>query len=380
MTSPPPRQILHVITGLDQGGAETMLIKLVIAMDRRRFHNQVVSLLGDGALGADLRAAGIEVLGLDLRRGSADPRALFRLAALMRRLRPDLVQTWLYHADLLGLLAARLAGSPPVLANLRCSDMDFSRYSRQSKWVLKWLAAFSRWPAGIIVNSAAGQAVHERLGYRPRAWHLVPNGFDLETFRPDPQAPARLRQEIGIPAESLILAHIARVDPMKDHTGFLAAARIALAARGDLHVLLIGRGTQDLSPHLAAAGIAGRAHLLGPRRDIARLLPGVDLLCLSSAFGEGFPNVLGEAMSAGVPCIATDVGDARAIIGETGRIVAPSDPPALAQAILDLLALDAGSRAALGQAARRRIAEHYSLPAIVRQYEALYETFSRTRR
>jgi len=371
-----PLRILHVITDLNVGGAETMLAKLVTTMDQDRFCNEVVSLTGDGALGSPLRDAGIKIHGLGLKRNSTDPRSVFRLAALIRSFRPDLVQTWLYHADLLGFLAAAISGRPPVVWNLRCSDMDLSQYSPKTAFTLRLLALLSPWPATIVVNSAAGQALHRRIGYRPKSWHRIPNGFDLDRFHPDPVTPARLRAGLGLPSDAVLTAKIARVDPMKDHAGFLSAAAIATAANPNLYVLLIGRGTEDMAEAVAAKGLSQRVLLLGQRADVDRLLPGLDFLCLNSAFGEGFPNILGEAMCCGVPCIATDVGDSQAIIGPTGLVVPPGNPEAMAAAMIDLAGRDRAARMVLGQAARQRIAESYALPLVVAKYERLYASLT----
>jgi glycosyltransferase involved in cell wall biosynthesis len=360
--------VMHVITEIERGGAEAMLAKLVAGMDKDRFHNTVVSLTRPGDIAASLRYKGVPVRTLGMRRSIPDPAGLWRLVRLFRSERPDIVQTWLYHADLLGSIAAALAGRTPVVWNIRCSNVVFHRYGRLTRWVVRASAYASAWPQAVIVNSQSGLLWHQALGYRPRRWEVVPNGFDLDRFRPDREAPARLRRDLDIPEQSLVVGHVARVDPMKDHATFLAAARLLAARREDVHFLLVGAGTEAL----AADGLTGRVHRLGERSDVERLLPGLDVLCLSSAFGEGFPNVLGEAMACALPCIATDVGDAAAIVGDTGRIVPPRDPAALAEAIEALLKEGSEARARLGLAARARIAEHYALPKVIERYQKLY--------
>jgi glycosyltransferase involved in cell wall biosynthesis len=366
-------RVVHIITGLGRGGAEGSLTGVVARLDPARFHNTVVSLTDEGAFGARIRAAGIEVHSLGLRRGLVDPRGLVRLAMLLRALNPDLVQTWMYHADLLGLLASGLAGRPPVVWNVRCSNMEFRRYSRLTRMVVWTLARLSLWPAAVVVNSRAGQFVHESLGYRPRRWAPIPNGFDAEKLRPDAEAPARLRASLKIARDTVVIGHVARVDPMKDHAGFLEAAVRVAVVRPLAHFVLVGTGTQALAPLANRLGLEARIHLLGERDDIAGLMPGFDVLCLSSAFGEGFPNVLGEALACGVPCVTTDVGDAAAIVQDCGRVVRPSDPSALAAALLDLIDLGAGARAELGRAGRQRILEIYSMSSVVGSYERLYK-------
>ena len=364
--------VVHVISDLDTGGAEVMLARLVRGMDRTRFANQVVSLTTDGELGKELKAAGIPVESLGMRRARADVGGLFRLIRLLREARPALVQSWLYHADLLAVLASRVTGNPPLVWNLRCSDMDLSHYPGQTRWVLRALALCSRIPAAVVVNSEAGQALHERAGYRPRRWAVIPNGVDVEQFRPDAAARQRLRSELDLPADAIVVTMVARVDPMKDHDTFLEAAGRVARARADAYFMLIGKDTPALFLKAAGQGLTGRMKLLGLRTDVDRLLPGADLACLSSAFGEGFPTVLAEAMACGVPCVTTDVGDARAIVGETGLVVPRHEPAALAGAMQDLINRGPAGRAILGQAARARIEKSYALPRIIEQYQSLY--------
>lgn len=365
-----PVTVLHLITGLERGGAETMLAKLVEGLDPARCRSIVVSMTDEGVLGARLRAAGVPLVTLGLRRGRPTPAALARLLAIMCRERPSVLQSWLYHADLLALVASWMAPGTALAWNLRCSDMELGQYSRQIRLVRRLLAWASGRPAAIIVNSEAGRRFHASLGYHPRAWSIIPNGFDTERFRPDPAARQAWRQRLGLGEGEILVGMVARVDAMKDHATFLAAAALVAAHRPDVAFVLAGRGTESLA---LPAGLVGRLHALGERDDVAAILAALDLAILSSAFGEGFPNVLGEAMACGVPCIATDVGDSAAIIGDTGLIVPARDPQALAAAILSWLDRDPAARREAGAAARRRIIEHFALPAIVERYASLYE-------
>ena len=358
------RPILHVITGLDRGGAEAVLARLAAHGDRGRFPSLVVSLTGEGVYGAALRAAGVTVIALGMKRGRPTLGGLLRLRRLIARERPALVLSWLYHADLAALLATRGLGVR-LAWNLRCSAMDLGEYGTQVRLVRRLLATVSRVPDAVLVNSEAGRAFHESIGYRPRRWCLVPNGFDLERFRPDPGQRAAWRQRLGVGADAPLIGMVARVDPMKDHATFLAAAEKISAARPDAKFLLVGAGTERLA---LPAGLSGRIHALGERDDVPEILPALDLLLLTSAFGEGFANAVGEAMACGVPVVATDIGDARTVIGDTGMVTPPRDAAALAGAVLELLA-DPLRRRQLGDAARRRIAERYSLAKMVAAYE-----------
>ena len=365
-------RIAHVISDLDTGGAEVMLAKLVGAMDRGRFFNTVISLTDRGQLGEQIESSGVVVHTLGMKRGRPDISALPRLVRLFKTLNPTIVQSWLYHADLLSTLGVKFSGSPILAWNVRCSDMDFKCYPPLTRWVQRVLAQCSATPAAVIVNSEAGKQQHEQLGYRPRRWDVIPNGFDTERFHPDTSLRLSLRREWNDPEDAVVVALVARVDPMKDHAAFLEAAQEVSKTRQNVRFLLIGKDTQTLAPAIAAKGLTGQVRLLGYRSDVECLLPGVDVLCLSSAFGEGFPNVLGEAMACGIPCVSTDVGDARSIVVDTGLIVPARDPAALAQAIIDLIDRGPAAREHLGRAARARIESEYSLPRIVDRYSTLY--------
>ncbi len=370
-------RVVHLITDLDIGGAEMMLSRLVAAADRKRFRMSVVSMTAPGPLGAQLTAQGIEVRSLGMRSAIPDPRGLLRLLVLLRREPADILQTWLYHADLLGVLTARLGGARRLVWNVRCSNIDFNRYSRLSAALPRLLARLSRGPDAVLVNSVAGKAVHERLGYRPRRWEIVPNGIDVERFRPDPEARVRMRTELGLPPGSFVICLPARFDPMKDHATFLAAAARFAQTCSAARFLLVGRGNDArnarLCPLLDRSNCADRILLQGERQDMPAVLASADVVSLSSSFGEGFPNVIAEAMACGTPVVSTDVGDAARIVGTAGAIVPVRDSEAMAAAWHDFYALGAEGRTARGQVARRRIVEAYALPAIVARYEALYE-------
>jgi glycosyltransferase involved in cell wall biosynthesis len=369
-------RIVHVISDLDSGGAEVMLAKLVGGMDRTRFSNTVISLTDRGQLGEQIESSAVSVHTLGMKQGRPDMLALPRLIRLLKSLKPTIVQSWLYHADLLSTLAVKFSGSPTLVWNVRCSDMDLKQYSPLTRWVQRVLAWWSVTPAAVIVNSEAGKQQHERLGYFPLRWDVIPNGFDIERFRPDTSLHLPLRQELKVPQDAVIVALVARVDPMKDHPTFLAAAQEVARARHNVYFLLVGKDTQTLAPAIVEKDLTALVRVLGYRSDIECLLPGVDVLCLSSAFGEGFPNVLGEAMACGIPCISTNVGDARSIIGDTGLVVPVRDPASLAHAIIDLIDRGPAARERLGCAARARIESEYSLPRIVDRYTALYSDLS----
>jgi len=376
-----PIRVVHLITGLHTGGAEMMLYKLLSAKGLSGIRHEVVSMTGPGALGERIAALGVPVHDLGMSAGVPSPAGFLRLVGILRATRPHVLQTWLYHADLLGTVAGRVVGVPSLLWNVRCSEMEErTRIRHPIFWLVRLLARWSKRPAAVLVNSSSGRVMHERVGYRPREWVMVPNGFDLDVFRPVPDAGRHLRERLGIAPEAPVIGLVARVHPMKDHATFLHAAALLRSRRTDVHFVLLGDGATGANPELSrlvkSLDLSRSVHLLGRSADVAALVPGFTLASLSSAYGEGFPNVIGEAMACGVPCVVTDVGDSRAVLGDTGTVVEPRDPQALAAGWERLLALPPEERARLGERARERVGTHFSLEAIADRYAALYQRFA----
>lgn len=375
----PPMRVVHVITGLDTGGAEMMLYKLLRALPPAEVSSTVVSLLPPGDLAAPIADLGIPVHDLNMRRGILDPGAVVRLVRLLRGLDAGLVQTWMYHANLLGALARPWLGRTPLLWNLRQSNLD-PKTSKPSTHLVVRLGAALSWvaPRRIVCCSERTDEVHRALGYRPGIMTTIPNGFDLERFRPDPRARAALRAQLQIDAAAPVIGLVARFDPQKDLATFFRAAARVRAARPDCQVLVCGQGMVSENPPIAGwlreTGLADAVHLLGPRRDPQRVMAALDVLVSSSAYGEGFPNVIGEAMACAVPCAVTDVGDSGLIVGDTGVSVPPRDPAALANAVQTLLDEDPEHRALRARAARARIQSQFALPQIADRYLALYRS------
>lgn len=359
-----PRKILYVITHLWVGGAEATLTRLVTAERKIADEITVVALRPGGPHADRMRAGGVNVVELNFGSLFGVPAGLYRLARLIARTRPEIVQGWMYHGDLAALVGLALSGRRRATRlgwAIRGSDIDFSRYSLQLRLVVKACALLSRQPDLITANSAAGLKVHLGYGYRPRRAEIIPNGIDTRRFRPDPDLRAAVRRELGIPAEAIVLAHVARVNPMKDHQVFLAA----MAELPDLQALLIGADTEHLPPQ-------PNTLRLGRRDDVERLLPAADFVVSSSAFGEGFSNALAEGMACGLPAISTDVGDAAIIVGDTGAIVPPRDPQALASAIRELASEERNTYGDRSRRARARIVEQFSLERSVSRWSESY--------
>jgi len=369
-------RILHLITGLNTGGAELSLYRLLGGIDRTRFENRVISLIPVGEIGGKIRVLGIPVTSLGLRRGQLSLAALWSLVRELRNDRTDILQTWLYHADLLGWAAAGLGGVKYLVWNIRSSDMDISRYKPLSGLVIRACALLSGRPQAVVVNSLAGQVVHTGLGYHPRRWIHIPNGVDVERYKPDPDARRAVRAELGLSVDAILIGMNARYDPMKNHSGFILAAGRLVRSGLDVHFLLAGQdvdpGNRVLADLIDQENLSGRVHLLGRCEDIPRLDAALDVLAMTSSFGEGFPNAVAEAMSCGIPCAVTDVGDAAFLVGNTGMVVPRDAPGDMADAWGRLIKAGELERQRLGAAARRRVVENFSLSKAVASYEDLY--------
>ncbi len=369
-------KLSHLITGLSVGGAETMLCRLLANIDRNVFEPEVLSLTDIGPIGRQIQSLGISVQALGMRLGRPNPVGLFRLIRRLSRSRPDIIQTWMYHADLIGALGAKLAGGIPTVWNIRHTDLSVESNKRSLIWTAKACARISNWgPARIICCSEASRQVHESFGYAGEKMQVIPNGFDLLTFKPDTTARFSVRQELGIPEHTLLIGLVARFNQQKDHHNFIqAAARIA-GHSCDAQFLLCGDGVtrenHKLVQWIKNAAIDGRCHLLGRRSDVPRLTAALDI-ATSSSLGEGFPNAIGEAMACGIPCVVTDVGDSAWIVADTGKVVPARNPEALAKACLELIERGYTRRSELGLAARRRVEDRFNLPTIVKEYERLY--------
>jgi glycosyltransferase involved in cell wall biosynthesis len=377
-----PIRVVHLITDLDVGGAEMMLARLVAGMDRDAIDNTVISLTSGGAVAERIAGSGVRVVSLDMQPGRLNIGGVPRLVRLLRQMGPDVLQTWLYHADLLGLIAGTVARIPAIVWNIRCSHLVMSDYSASLPSIIRILALSSRRPAAVVCNSVAGQQVHHELGYRPRRWEIIPNGVDIEVVLPTAAARAQLREELHLPASSSVVGLIGRFHPMKGHTDFLQAAARVCRETDDVYFVAIGRGVGSsgaLRQLLAELGIERRIRLMEERTDVAGVLAGLDVVVSASTSGEGFPNVIVEAMAAGVPCVVTDVGDAAAIVGDSGVVVRPADPPALASGISQLLRLSTEKRASLARRVRERVVEEFSIRQAATRYEQLYRQLAAAR-
>lgn len=244
-------------------------------------------------------------------------------------------------------------------------------------YTMKMCAQVSKWlPTRIVCCSEASQQVHAALGYASQKMIVIPNGFDLSAFKPDLIARQSIRAELQIPADAPLIGLVGRFDPQKDHRNFVRAAALLHRSQPDVHFLLCGDDVTwentELRGWIEQEGISKQCALLGRRDDMSRVTAALDIATSSSSYGEGFPNVIGEAMACGVPCVVTDMGDCALIVGQTGRVVPAQNEKEFANALGELVKLGVAGRSQLGTAARHRIIEYFNLPDIVARYENLY--------
>lgn len=374
-------KIAHVIVGLNVGGAELML-KRLIASHRQSptYEHRVISLTELGKVGEDLRRMGVPVSALGMR-GSLDVFHVFSgLREKLAAEQPDIVQTWMYHADLLGGLAARSVGIPHIIWGVRTTEIRAGG-SRITRMIRKACALLSPYvPSKIVCAANAAREVHEEVGYSSEKMLVIPNGFQVDKLVAEPGEIAAIRQQAGFTAEHRVIGSVGRFNAVKDQRNFVLAAEILARRHADLRFLMVGRDVDrtnvQLMKWIAETGQSGRFVLLGERSDVPVCLASMDIFCLHSRT-EGFPNVVGEAMAMARPCVVTDVGDAAFLVGNTGVVVPKENHEALAAAIESLLLLSSLERDALGLQARNRIFSAFTMDHVRERFEQVYQDLLR---
>lgn len=367
-------KVTHVITGLQVGGAEMMLCRLLEHMDLSRFECSVICLGPRGPLAERVAAAGIPLTCLGLGGPHTLLRGLRQLTKIFRATQPGAVHTWMYHADLLGGLAARRAGVPVTWA-LHHSHAA-GGMKRMTKAIVKLNAWLSRRvPQRIVCCSESARTAHAGLGYDAGRMELIFNGADTQTFVPDASARSALRAELGIPAEAPVVGFVGRCVPVKDLPTFLAAAALVQQQRPDAHFILCGPDMEQAPENVKAAMAAlpkpAQLHAVPFRRDVHRVYPAFDLFALTS-LSEACPMSIIEAMSCGVLCASTDAGDSAVLIGDRSVISPPGDAAHIARVWLERLSLPPDLRSAAQQSARQRVEHHFSMERCVNAYCSLY--------
>ena len=352
-----------------------MLYRL-LAQPRPELANAVVCLRGQGRLAAAIAALGVPVHTLAMRRLVRFPDDWRRLWRITRYFAPDIVQGWMYHGNLAAqMICWRWQSCLPLIWNIRQSLHQFDREKKSTALLIRLEAKLSSWPAAIVYNAYVSARHHQAIGYHHARATVISNGFDTQEFSPQYYARQRLRQKLQLAPTTRLIGIVARYHPVKDHHSFFQAASLLGLRYPDVHFIAAGNGVDPGNLSLSTAldpAIKSRVHLLGDRSDIADITAALDIAtCCSLA--EGMANCIGEAMSCGVPCVVTDVGDSALLVGETGITVPPACPSALALAWQRLLENEE-MRREKGKAARNRIINHYGIARFRENYWKLYQT------
>ncbi|MDQ0013663.1 glycosyltransferase involved in cell wall biosynthesis [Variovorax boronicumulans] len=373
-------KVLHIITGLNNGGAEAVLARLAMAEQEKGGQHHVISLMNRGIYGDRLEQAGVTVSALYFRSGVVTAAGLMQLFNLVRKIKPDVVQTWMYHADLIGGVIAWLAGVRAIVWGIRHANLDAAHNSSATLRVVRLCARLSGWvPRKIVSCSAEATRLHQAAGYRVDKFVQIPNGYNMERFRPDPCSGTVVRAQLGVAGDAFVLGMVARFDAQKNHRNLVSALG-QLKRRGvQFTCLLVGVDMDEANGVLRGwveeAGIAEDVKLLGPRDDIPAVMNALDVHVLSS-LGEAFPNVLAEAMACGTPCVTTDVGDAAVIVAEHGWVVAPKDAGALADGLMQAYGRFVSDEAKwkdLQAACRLHILSNFELEQMCERYRQAWQ-------
>lgn len=361
-------KIFFLCRSLELGGSERQLVTLAKALYTNGFDTHVVVFYPGGALEDELKNTGIVVHSLDKRRRKDNVTVLVRTIHLLRRERPFILHSYLADANTLAVLIKPFLPRTRILWGVRASNVHWDQYHWLSKLLFRISCRLARFADMIIVNSHAGRDFHVQHGYPVERMRVVPNGIDTDTLRPSPGDGERKRVEWGVGAHEILIGMVGRLDPMKDHPTFLRAASLLSERNDHVRFVCVGDGDPDYKARMY--DLAQTLHLhdrliwAGLQHDMQAVYNAFDISVLSSC-GEGFPNVVGEAMSCGKVCVVTDVGDAARIVGDTGRVVPPGDPQRLSDAINEVIAMSKGERMDSEHRARYRIVEHFGVNALL---------------
>ena len=364
--------VLHVITGLNDGGAEAALYRL--CLHEKKFIHIVVSMMDEGKYGKLLQDEGVEVICLKMQQSRLQLASVVLLWKTIRKIRPDVIQTWMYHANLIGGIFGRLAGAKKIFWGIHHSNLTPGTVKNSTILIAKICGVLSHFlPTKIISCSRKSVEIHKIIGYNKRKFVVIPNGYDLNQFYPNSLARTQIRAKLGISDSRFLIGMIARFDPQKDHKNFLSA--LAEVKSGDESILcvLVGgeidQGNSQLRDWIDQFGCKNNILLLGKRNDIPDIMNAIDVHVLSS-LGEAFPNVLAEAMACSTPCITTDVGDAAFIVGNTGWVVTPQNPGQLAEAIKcsQRDKYQSEKWCSRKNSARQRIVDNFSIEEVAKLY------------
>jgi glycosyltransferase involved in cell wall biosynthesis len=373
-------RVIHLITSLGAGGAEGTLLRLAGELKNQQIEQTVVTLKSGGPREAELISMGVELHALGVNSFFSFIKGIFKFRKIARAYKPDVIQTWLYHADFMGLLARPKRAK--LVWNIRCAQQTIKDAGLSTYFLIRLLSLLSPLVDGVIFNSTSGRKWHKEIGYRPKSSTVILNGFDSQHWTPNCQNRKLFRERYAKHESPLFVGLIARYHPIKDHDCFLRAISIARQSIPQITAVLAGEGVTAENNHLRSLahdlGLEGHVLFLGRRKDTKSIVQGLDC-CVLTSKSEGFPNVLGEAMLCGVPCVSTDVGDARDILDGLGPIAPSGVPDAVAAGIISTLRKTPKEMEFLAQSIRESIKSRYSMDALWGNYKNFLINIKATR-
>lgn len=368
-------KILHIITGLSDGGAEGALYRLAIYENKDTKHI-VISLMDKGKYGDMFLSKNIEIHTLNMPRGKITWNGIKKLYKILKEIKPDIVQTWMYHADLIGGIVSKVAGIKNIVWGIRHTTHDKETTSFSTKFVTKLCAYTSHIvPTKIVSVSQKGVKVHQELGYKKDIFEVIPNGYKISNLNINNEARLKIRNEFRINDNQILVGMVGRYDPQKNHLGFIKAMRLLKDI--DFKCFFVGTNCDNenevLKNQIKNYNLKDKVILLGRRNDIPNIMNALDIHVLSSSYGEAFPNVLAEAMACGTPCITTDVGDAAYIVGDAGWVVKPSDDVELSNKIKEAIEIKySNDWNKICLSARKRIEDKFTMEKVSKMYSKLW--------
>ncbi|WP_313128026.1 glycosyltransferase [Anaerocolumna sp.] len=372
------KRIIHIISGLNNGGAEMMLYKLLLNNDNYKYNCEVISMTDKGVLGRSIERLGVKVHCLNLKRGFPNFQALIQTVKIIKG--ADIVQSWMYHADLLAFLSTRIIKSTKLIWGIRRSSLNKEDIKKSTFLVAKINAKLSKYVDRVISCSEAGRINHIQFGYNSGNIITIPNGFELERFKKTNISKKELNKLFNsyISNDTKIIGMIARWNPIKNHELlFKALKELDDNMKYNYKLVLCGPDVDEknhsLNVMLKKYDLQSKTVLLGRRDDIPLIMSAIDIF-VSPSKSEGFSNVIGEAMACECICIVTDVGDSKYIIGDEGLVVLPGDLQLMCEALEKAITLPENERLALGRLARERVNNNFDIRKIVYEYFNVYES------
>lgn len=367
-------KIVHIIVGLNNGGAEMMLYKLLKHTDKTEYNIEVISMMDKGLIGNRIEGLGIKVHTLSMKRGTPNFNSLIKAISLCKG--AEIIQTWMYHADFLGFLISLFIKPKKLIWGIRHSSLEKGTDKITTLLLAKINAVLSLYPYKIVCNSIDARDRHIEYGYKSKKMVIIPNGFEIDEFFYNKNAKNKLLEELDINRDKKIIGLVARYHKVKDHENFLKAIKMIKNELNEFIVILCGtgihNGNNDLVKLINQNDVEDIVHLLGRREDMPDIMSALDI-CVSSSISEAFSNVIGEAMACETPCVVTDVGDSAYIVGKTGIVVQKQNPRELAKGLRKLYEINETKRRDIGRIARERIIKNFNISHIANEYEKIYD-------